>query len=54
MSIEQKFYSVKTLICFAGYAASVAMGEPSGVLASVTILSALALAVLVLVQGDDE
>jgi hypothetical protein len=54
MSIEQKFYAAKTFICFAGYAASVAMGEPSGVLASVTILSALALAVLVLVQGDDE
>jgi len=54
MSIEQKFYSVKTLICFAGYAASVAMGEPSGVLASVTILSALALAALLILQEGDE
>lgn len=54
MSIEQKFYAVKTLICFAGYAASVALGEPSGVLASVTILSALALAVLLWVQGVEE
>jgi hypothetical protein len=54
MSIEQKFYLVKTGICFAGYAASVAMGEPSGVLASVTILSALAFAALLYFQGIEE
>ena len=53
MTIEQKFYAAKTAICLTGYLASVAMGETSGVLAVVSILSALALAALLLLQGED-
>jgi hypothetical protein len=53
MTIEQKFYAAKTAICLTGYLASVAMGETSGVLATVSILSAVALAALLLLQGED-
>ena len=54
MTIEQKFYAAKTAICLTGYLASVAMGETSGVLATVSILSALALAALLILQEGDE
>lgn len=54
MTIEQNFYAVKTAICCTGYLASVALGEPSGVLAAVSALSAAALAVLLWVQGEEE
>lgn len=54
MTIEQKFYAVKTAICCTGYLASVALGEPSGVLAAVSALSAAALAVLFYFQRGEE
>ena len=54
MTIEQKFYAAKTAICLTGYLASVAMGEPSGVLAFVSALSAAALAVLFYFQRGEE
>jgi hypothetical protein len=38
--IETIYFGVKTLICFAGYVASILIGQPSETLGLVTALSA--------------
>lgn len=50
--IETIYFAVKTLICFAGYVASVLIGQPSDTLALVSGLSALAFILFALVQLD--
>lgn len=49
---ETIFYALKTLICFAGYVASLALGQPSEVLATVTAMSAAVCALFAYFQID--
>ena len=48
--IETIYFAVKTLICFAGYVASVLIGQPSETLALVSALSAVSCILFALVQ----
>ena len=50
--IETLYFAVKTLICFAGYVASVLIGQPSETLALVSALSAVSCVLFALVQID--
>ena len=50
--LETIYLAFKTFICFAGYLASIAMGEPSDVLAMVTGLSAGACALFAIMQTN--
>ena len=50
--IETIYFAFKTLICFAGYLASIALGEPSQVLAIVTGLSAASCALFAILQTN--
>ena len=50
--LETIYLAFKTLICFAGYLASIAMGEPSQVLAMVAGLSAGACALFAILQTN--
>ena len=50
--LETIYLAFKTLICFAGYIASIAMGEPSDVLAMVAGLSAGACALFAILQTN--
>lgn len=50
--IETIYFAVKTLICFAGYVASVLIGQPSETLALVSALSAICFILFALVQLD--
>jgi len=50
--IETIYFAFKTLICFAGYLASIAMGEPSPVLATVAGLSAVSCALFAILQTN--
>jgi CBS-domain-containing membrane protein len=50
--IETIYLAFKTFICFAGYLASIAMGEPSEVLAMVAGLSAGACALFAIMQTN--
>jgi hypothetical protein len=49
---ETIFYALKTLICFAGYVASVLIGQPSEVLATVSAMSAAVCALFAYFQID--
>jgi hypothetical protein len=49
---ETIFYAIKTLICFAGYVASLAIGQPSDLLAVVTAMSAGVCALFAYFQID--
>jgi hypothetical protein len=48
--IETIYFAFKTFICFAGYLASIAMGEPSPVLATVAGLSAISCALFAILN----
>jgi hypothetical protein len=50
--IETIYLAFKTFICFAGYLASIAMGEPSDTLAMVTGLSAASCALFAILQTN--
>jgi hypothetical protein len=50
--LETIYLAVKTLICFAGYVASIFIGEPSETLGLVTALSAGSCALFALIQTD--
>ena len=50
--LETIYLAFKTLICFAGDLASIAMGEPSDVLAMVAGLSAGACALFAILQTN--
>ena len=50
--IETLYFATKTLICFAGYVASVMIGQPSETLALVSALSAVSCILFALVQID--
>jgi hypothetical protein len=50
--LETIYLAFKTFICFAGYLASIAMGEPSQVLAIVTGLSAVSCALFAILQTN--
>jgi hypothetical protein len=50
--LETIYLAVKTLICFAGYVASILIGEPSETLGLVTALSAGSCALFALIQTD--
>jgi hypothetical protein len=50
--IETIYFAFKTFICFGGYLASIAMGEPSDVLAMVAGLSAGACALFGIMQTN--
>lgn len=50
--IETIYFAFKTLICFAGYLASIAMGQPSDTLAIVAGLSAGACALFAIFQTN--
>jgi hypothetical protein len=50
--LETIYLAFKTLICFAGYIASIAMGEPSDTLAMVAGLSAVSCAFFAILQTD--
>jgi hypothetical protein len=50
--LETIYLAFKTFICFAGYLASIAMGEPSPVLATVTGLSAISCAFFAILQTN--
>jgi len=50
--IETIYFAFKTFICFAGYLASIAMGEPSPVLAMVAGLSAVSCALFAILQTN--
>jgi hypothetical protein len=48
--IETIYFAVKTLICFAGYVASILIGQPSETLGIVSALSAGSCALFALIQ----
>jgi len=48
--IETIYFAVKTLICFAGYVASILIGQPSDTLAIVSALSAASCALFAFFQ----
>jgi hypothetical protein len=50
--LETIYLAFKTFICFAGYLASIAMGEPSPVLATVAGLSAISCALFAILQTN--
>jgi len=52
--IETIYFGVKTLICFAGYVASILIGQPSETLGLVTALSAGSCALFAFFQTNWE
>jgi hypothetical protein len=48
--IETLYFLAKTVICSLGYSASILIGQPSELLGTVTIMSAVALAVVAYFQ----
>jgi hypothetical protein len=48
--IESIYFFAKTIICLLGYSASILIGQPSELLANVTILSAVAFAIVAYFQ----